>query len=69
MNKTIVDITHIKNLNDIKLLQVGWIFDINFKPTLSYIKNRRYLELIRDVLPKSKEINEIFDVIHFSFVN
>jgi len=68
MNKTIVDIKHIKNLNDIKLLQVGWIFDINFKPTLSHIKNRRYLELIRDVLPKSKEIKELFDIIHFSFV-
>ncbi|MBT8489436.1 MAG: HD domain-containing protein [Deltaproteobacteria bacterium] len=68
MNKTIVDIKHIKNLNDIKLLQIGWIFDINFKPTLSHIKNRRYLELIRDVLPKSKEIEEIFDIIHFAFV-
>jgi len=69
MNKTIVDIKHIKNLNDLKMLQIGWIFDINFKPTLSCIKNRRYLELIREVLPKSKEVKEIFGIIHFSFVD
>lgn len=69
VNKRIVDIKHVKNLNDFKLLQIGWIFDINFKPTLYHIKNRRYLEMIRDVLPKSKEIKEIFDIIHCSFVN
>lgn len=66
INKTIVDIKHVKNLNDFKLLQISWIFDINFKPTLDCVKKRRYLEKIRDVLPKSKEINEIFDVIHVS---
>ena len=69
INKKIVDIKHVKNLNDFKLLQIGWIFDINFKPTLRYIKERRYLEMIRDVLPKSKKISEIFDIIHRSFVN
>jgi putative nucleotidyltransferase with HDIG domain len=66
VNKRIVNIKHIKNLNDFKLLQIGWIFDINFKPTLDCIKERRYLELIRDVLPESKEINEIFDIIYVS---
>ena len=63
MNKTIVDMKHIQNLNDVKLLQIGWIFDINFKPTVSHIKDRRYLELIRDVLPESEKIKEIFDII------
>ena len=69
INKKIVNLKNIKNLNDFKLLQIGWIFDINFKPTLYHIKNRRYLEMIRDVLTESKEINEIFDIIHSSFVN
>ena len=68
-NKTIVDMRHIKNLNDVKLLQIGWIFDINFKPTISYIKNRRYLKLIRDVLPESKELDEIIDIINLSYFN
>jgi putative nucleotidyltransferase with HDIG domain len=63
MNKSIVNIDHVMNLNDFKLLQAGWIFDINFQPTLDSIKKRRYIELIRDVLPGSKAIDEIFDLI------
>jgi putative nucleotidyltransferase with HDIG domain len=61
MNKRIVNIKHVKNLNDFKLLQIGWIFDINFDITRQAIKSRRYLELIRDVLPKSEKIELIFE--------
>jgi len=61
MNKRIVDIKHVKNLNDFKLLQIGWIFDINFNITMEAIKSRRYLEMIRDVLPKSEKIQLIFE--------
>jgi len=66
INKKIVSIEHVRNLNDFKLLQVGWIFDINFKPTLDCIKKRQYLEMIRGVLPKSEEINSIFNIIQTS---
>ncbi len=68
MNKKIVDIRHVKNLNDFKLLQIGWVFDINFSPTLQRIKTRHYLGMIRDVLPKSKKIKDIFAVAQ-SFLN
>jgi len=64
INKRIVDLRHIKNLNDLKLLQASWVFDINFQPTFDCIRKRRYLEMIRDVLPKSKEMEEIFDITH-----
>lgn len=63
INKKIVDMKHIKNLNDFKLLQAGWVFDINFQPTLDCIKKRHYLEMIRGVLPESKKIDNIFDLI------
>jgi hypothetical protein len=63
MDRHTVNIKDVKNLNDFKLLQAGWIFDINFQPTLDCIKNRRYLEKIREVLPKSPDIDEIFNII------
>ena len=63
LNESIVNIKHVRNLNDLKLLQLGWIFDVNFKPTAEYIKKHRFLEKIRDVLPASKEISEIFELI------
>jgi putative nucleotidyltransferase with HDIG domain len=62
IHKRIVDVGHVKNLNDFKLLQIGWIFDINFEPTFHSIRSRRYLEMIRDVLPETKKIQEIFNV-------
>jgi len=64
MKKQVVCMKYVKNINDIKLLQVGWIFDLNFKPAFERVKERRYLEMIRDVLPDSKEINGIFDVVN-----
>lgn len=64
IDKKNVNIKYVKSLNDFKLLQVGWIFDINFRPTMKYISERRYVELIRDVLPDSEQIDEVFRVVH-----
>jgi putative nucleotidyltransferase with HDIG domain len=69
MNKDIVNMKYVKNINDIKLLQAGWIYDINFTPVLDIIRNRSYLEKLRDTLPDLKEINDIFEIIHFSMAN
>lgn len=64
ISEKIVDIKHVKNLNDFKLLQVGWVFDVNFSPTLQRIKTRRYVEMIRDVLPECQKTEDIFTVVH-----
>ncbi|MCE5345023.1 MAG: HD domain-containing protein [Bacteroidales bacterium] len=64
IHKKTVNIKDVNNINDLKLLQTGWIFDINFKPTADYIKSHRYLEKMREVIPESNEIEEIFKVIH-----
>lgn len=63
INRKTVDVKDVNNLNDLKLLQTGWIFDINFEPSVSYIKDHRYLERMREVLPESDEVKEIFDVV------
>lgn len=60
---SIVDIRHLKNLNDFKLLQIGWIYDINFIPTFQAIKERRYVELLYKKLPQSEKIETVFTVI------
>lgn len=59
----IVDIKHIKNLNDFKLLMMGWVFDINFDPTFRCIKSRHYVEMIGDVLPKTYDIQKVISII------
>jgi hypothetical protein len=49
-----------KNLNDFKLLQVGWVFDINFAPSVRRIQERDYMGMIRNALPQSGQIAQIF---------
>ncbi len=63
-NKQIVDMKNVRNINDIKLFQAGWVFDINFKPTFRSIIERKYIKLIRDALPESDMIDNIFDIIY-----
>jgi HD superfamily phosphodiesterase len=49
-------------LNDFKLLQIGWIFDVNFPRTFEIVREKKYLEAIRDALPKgSKRVAEIYE--------
>jgi putative nucleotidyltransferase with HDIG domain len=59
-NKRSVHFKNIRNLNDFKLLQAGWVFDINYKPSLDLVRERRYLEKIRAALPQSKAIDDIY---------
>jgi hypothetical protein len=39
---------------------MGWVFDVNFSRTFQLIHERHYIELIRDALPRSKTISEIY---------
>jgi putative nucleotidyltransferase with HDIG domain len=56
----IVAVEHVKNLNDLILFRLGWVYDINFHPTFRRIKEKRYFEMIRGCLPNSPEVDEIF---------
>jgi len=49
-------IQDLKTLNDFKLLQISWVFDLNFIPSFRAVKERKYIEKIEATLPHSKEI-------------
>lgn len=63
MGEEIVDAGDLNNLNDFKLLQIGWIYSINFAPTFRHIKQRKYLDIIRGYLPRTEQIDSIYSVI------
>jgi hypothetical protein len=63
MAKKIVNIVYVKTLNDFKLLQMGWIFDVNFSRTFQLIRERHYVEMIRDALPRSEKVSEIYSTV------
>lgn len=52
MNGKIVQMTDLKTLQDFKLLQISWIFDVNFSKTFQIVRERKYLEAIRAALPR-----------------
>ena len=54
---------HLRNLNDFKLLQMGWVFDVNFVPTLKAVQRRRYLERIRATLPNIPQVDKALQAI------
>jgi hypothetical protein len=63
LNGRIVNIANVRTLNDFKLLQTGWVFDINFKRTYQEISRRGYIDKIIKVLPDKNEVREISDYI------
>lgn len=48
----------LKTLNDFKLLQISWVFDINFMPSFRAIKNNNFISMLEETLPKVKEITD-----------
>jgi len=54
-----IKIGRVKEFNDIKLYLLGWIYDINFKPTLVLIKKRGYADKIIRMLPQTEEIRRL----------
>ena len=50
----------IKNKLDIKVYQMSWIYDLNYKPAFCILASKRYIERIYDTLPKSEKIIEFY---------
>lgn len=52
------DTRHMVTLNDYKLLQISWVFDVNFGPTFDAVYERQYIQKIAATLPQTQEIRE-----------
>jgi HD superfamily phosphodiesterase len=62
MNGQLAHMADLKTLNDFKLLQIGWIYDVNFPRTFQIVRENGYLEMIRDALPQtSVRVAEIYE--------
>ncbi|HNY72874.1 MAG TPA: HD domain-containing protein [Syntrophales bacterium] len=58
--RKMVRMEQLRTLNDFKLLQMAWVYDLNFPPTFQFVYRRKYLERIRDTLPASDGIDRIY---------
>ena len=45
---------------DVKIMQLSWVYDLNFRPTFEYLLKYRYLENVYSSLPKNDLVIEIY---------
>ncbi len=55
----VIALTNVSNLNDYKLLQVSWVFDLNFKASFVLFEKMDYLNRFLAVLPPSDNIIKV----------
>lgn len=51
-------ISDMKTLNDFKLLQISWVFDLNFSKSFQILCDLKYIEQIAGTLPDTPEITD-----------
>jgi hypothetical protein len=52
----VVQLTMLKSLHDFKLLQLSWVYDINFESTLRLVRERGILQGLAATLPEAPEV-------------
>jgi len=57
-----VSIANLKSLADFFLIQLSWVYDINFAPTFRRMISRKVIEHIAEVLPKTPEVEEQIEI-------
>lgn len=62
-NKT-VPYDMITSLNDFKLIQLGWVFDLNFPHSFRCVRERGYITAITSVLPQIPEVTQVVDKVN-----
>jgi hypothetical protein len=53
-----VQMSTLKTLNDFMLLQLAWVYDLNFTGSLRMVAERRYIEMIAALLPATGEVRD-----------
>jgi hypothetical protein len=66
--KKVVSLSQLRTMNDFKILQLSWLFDLNFTPSFQLFLEKNYLSRMTAHLPQTKEIQEIAHSLE-NFVN
>jgi hypothetical protein len=53
------DFKYVRNRNDMRLVRLGWVFDLNFSASCRRALENRYIEEICSQLPANEEIEEL----------
>ena len=56
----LVSKSEVRSEIDVKVMQLSWIYDLNFRPSIEYLLENRFLEKIYNTLSKTDTIIEIY---------
>ena len=56
LKKEVISLTSMTTLNDFKLLQLSWIFDLNFSSSFTLLRERDYITRIASTLPQTDDV-------------
>ena len=59
LKKRIPSLSTLNTLNDFKLMQLSWIYDLNFVPSFRLVKERGYIPGLVKTMPKTAEITRV----------
>jgi hypothetical protein len=51
----------IRSINDFKMIQLGWVFDLNFPRSFKCVKERGYISSIRELLPQTPDVLQVVE--------
>jgi hypothetical protein len=63
LKKELLDTRLVKSLNDLKLLQISWVFDLNFKETVKRLDELKFIPQIVSTMPNSKPLASLLDFV------
>jgi len=61
--KKLATLSDLKTLNDFKLMQLSWVYDLNFRHSFRLMAERAYIQKIADALPQIEEITGAISII------
>lgn len=63
LENKVVKAENVKSINDFKLLQMSWVFDLNFQKSFEIINERKFLDRIAVSLPNTNSVKQVISVI------
>jgi hypothetical protein len=61
--KAMVNLSKLKNLNDFKLLQLSWVFDLNFLASFRLVQDRGYIDGLSMTIPEDAKVKNALGLV------
>jgi len=59
LNKGVASLSRVKTLNDFILMQLSWVYDLNFRTSFILLRERNYLKKLISTLPSTEAIGKL----------